>query len=98
MGSGSEDRLGTGRNHRDTAELDEYTGNFRKNRNDEGESDAEEDQPGSFTRAPSIVSFTAGKFTDYDACHLGLSSAAQVCVAKMSGRGAGYPAPPPQIP
>src|SRR3954447_11535340 len=74
MGSGGEDRLGTGRNHRDTAELDEYTGNFGKNRNDEGESDAEEEQPGSFTRAPSIVSLTAGKFTDYDACHLGLSS------------------------
>src|SRR4051812_17038029 len=86
MGSGGEDRLGTGRNHRDTAELDEHTGNFGKNRNDEGESDAEEEQPGSSTRAPSIVSLTAGKFTDYDACHLGLSSAARVCVAKIKGR------------
>src|SRR4051812_41671192 len=86
MGSGGEDRLGTGRNHRDTAELDEYTGNFGKNRNDEGESDAEEEQPGSFTRAPSIVSFPAGQFTDYDAYNLGLSSAAQVWVAEIKGR------------
>jgi len=54
MGSGGEDRLETGWNHRDTEELDEHTGNFGKNRNDEGEGDAEKEQFGSFTRTPSI--------------------------------------------
>src|SRR3954454_9192320 len=86
MGSGGEDRLGPGRNHRDTTELDEHTGNFGKNRNDKGESDAEEEQSGGFTRAPSIVSFPAGKFADYNAYSLGLSSAAQVWVAEVKGR------------
>ena len=37
-------------------------------------------------RALIIVSIPAGKFTDYDTCNLGLSSAAQVWVAKIKGR------------
>src|SRR3954452_876237 len=86
MGSGGEDRLGTGRNYRDTAELDEHTGNVGKNRNDESEGDTEEEQSGGFTRSPSIVSFPAGKFADYNAYNLGLSSAAQVWVAEIKVR------------
>src|SRR5215213_10532660 len=86
MGSGGEDRLGTGRNHRDTAELDEHTGNVGKNRNDESEGDTEEEQSGGFTRSPSVVSFPAGKFADYNAYNLGLSSAAQVWVAEIKVR------------
>lgn len=59
---------------------------LRETPNNVGGGNAEEEQPGSFTGAPSIVSFPAGKFTDYDACHLGLSSTAQVRVAKINGR------------
>jgi hypothetical protein len=49
MGSGGEDRLEIGRNHRSTAQLDEYTRNFGKNRIDEGKSNAKEEKSGSFT-------------------------------------------------
>jgi len=85
MGSRGEDRLGTGRNHRSTAQLDEYVRNLGKNRNNEDEGNAEKEGPRGFTRNPSIVSFPAGKLTDYDACHLGLSGAARVWVAKING-------------
>src|SRR3954465_4532551 len=74
MGSGSEERLGVGRNPWNTAQLDEHTRKLGKNRNDEGEGNAKEKGPGSFTRAPRVVSFLAAKFTDYDACDLGPSS------------------------
>src|SRR3954447_382422 len=85
MGSRGADRLGTGRNRRNTAQLDAHTRNLGKNRNDEGEGNAEEARPGSFTRAPRIVSFPAAKFTDYDTCDLGRSSSAQVWVAEIKG-------------
>src|SRR3954452_16304623 len=85
MGSRGADRLGTGRNRRNTAQLDAHTRNLGKNRNDEGEGNAEEARPGSFTRAPRIVSFPAVKFTDYDTCDLGRSSSAQVWVAEIRG-------------
>src|SRR3954466_7560869 len=83
MGSGGEDRLETGRSHRNTAQLDEHTRNVGKNRNDEDEGNAKEGEPGSFTRAPSIVGFLAVKFTDYDACDIGLSSSAEDWVVEI---------------
>ena len=64
--------------------MGEHTRNLGKNRNDEGEGNAEE-EPGSFTRDPRIVSFPAAKFTDYDACDLGLSNSAQVWVSEVKG-------------
>ena len=64
--------------------LDEYTKNVGKDRNDE-EGNAEEEKPGSFTRAASIVSFPAAKFTDYAACDLALSGPAQVWAAEIKG-------------